>query len=257
MKKFFLVPIFISALLLIPGVPAQSENTQTLWNKFMEKARGTAVSASPNGISGCPGRFFGARETARVAAFEENWKYRAATYELHYADSAALARTVYGLALHAGDIDTSVSRERFIAGVQGWHYSVPQICVWLNEVFNGTMTQPEELVLVGFLIKDEVLVLKNGSFVPGSKIRHVLAAAPGKKRSFRNNLLHERIHVFWDENEEFRKEAKARWNSMTEEEQAHARQSLKQYADNPSQILEEWAVRQVESGAMQLDALQL
>ena len=251
-KNFSALTLFLAAL-LIPAIPAQSRNTQELWNKFLEKAQ---TSTAPR-TGKLPGRFFGARDAARVAAFEEPWKYRAATYELHYADSAALARTVYGLAVHARDIEPSVSRERFVAGVQGWHYSVPQICAWLNAVFDGAEATPEELALAGFLIKDGVLTLKNGSFVPGPTIKHVLAAAPGKKRSFRNNLLHERIHVFWDENAAFRKTAETRWNRMTEEERTSARQSLKQYADNPPQILEEWAVRQVESGALSLDDLRL
>ena len=47
-----------------------------------------------------------------------------------------------------------------------------------------------------------------------------------------------------------------RWNSMTEEERTNIHQKPQQYANAPLHILEEWAARRVESGAMRLDAMQ-
>jgi len=163
-----------------------------------QAGRGDAITA--------PGRIFWARTEASCRNFAAPWRYREHAYELHYDDSRSLARASYALALHARDIDLSLPVEKFLGGLLGFHYSVEQICAWLNDVTAGRGPDPalDEAVLAGLLLSDRVIAFHKGRFTPTGRVRHVLAASAGKKRSFDSVLLHERLHVFWDEDAAFR-----------------------------------------------------
>lgn len=223
---------------------SSAELSPALWDSYLT----LALNARPVNFSLCPGRLLRGAQTG-AAAFSHAWKYRKTTYELHFDSRQALGRTVYDLALHSGDIPPSVSRERVEAGVEGFHYDITQICAWLNDVFAGKRETPvrETLLFMGYLLQDQVVVLKAGRFIPGGKIGHILAAAEGKKRSLEENLNHERLHVFWDEDPTFVKQARKAWEALPESGREQERNRFKQYADNEELRLEEWAVREVQA----------
>lgn len=246
MKKFrfsILCFVLVCCPMVYPA-PCLAELSPALWDSYLALAQ-NARSVS---FSHCPGRLLRSVQ-AGSAAFSHAWKYRKTTYELHFDSRQTLGRTVYDLALHSGDIPPTVSRERVEAGVEGFHYSTSQICAWLNDVFAGKRETPvrETLLFIGYLVQDQVVVLKEGRFIPGGKIGHVLAAAEGKKRSLEENLNHERLHVFWDEDPFFMKQARKAWNALSEPEREQERNRFKQYADNEELRLEEWAVREVQA----------
>lgn len=196
-----------------------------------------------------PGRLLGTVTPEREKDFIRPWRYRDITYELHFETPLALARTVYSLALHAQDVDKSLPLEKFLNGVLGYHYGTRQICDWINDTVANKFPAAEldEYALLGMLLKDAVITIRNGIFVPAGKITHVLAAAPGKNRTFAVNLRHERLHCYWDEDREFRDKAQAQWNALSEAERADAVSKLGRYAQgNKNQLLEEWAVHQSE-----------
>lgn len=232
------------ASLLACATPCRAELSPSLWDSYLALAQNTR----PANFLQCPGRLLRNAQTG-AAAFSHEWKYRKTTYELHFDSRQTLARTVYDLALHSGDIPSSVSRERVEAGVEGFHYGINQICAWLNDVFQGKRETPvrETLLFIGYLLQDQVLVLQEGTFVPGKKIRHVLAAAEGRKRSMEENLNHERLHVFWDEDPGFMKQARKAWGALPSSEQQRERDRLKQYAEDDGLRLEEWAVREAQA----------
>ena len=245
MKKYI-------ALLLFPvclaALPCQALELEDLWNKYFPDQQEVAASATPT-----PGRLLGNKNNERRTAFVHPWKYRHNTYELHYEDPAMLAATVYGIALHVGDIDESLKVERFIGGVLGYHYSMQQVCAWLNAVANGDFPLPklDEMQLALLLLQDEILVVKDGHFISSGKVNHVLGSAPGKKRTFSDNLRHERLHVFWDEDASFREQSLSRWNELSAEKQDAAKKELSRYASgNERQLIEEWAIHQAESSNM-------
>lgn len=231
---------FLFCLTIVFPVNTFADLIPDLWEKYLALSQQSSRINVPN----CPGRLLRNTKTAQ-ATFTDPWKYRRISYEVHFPDSHTLARTVYDLAIHAGDISPKVSRERVEAGVEGFHYSIQQICAWMNDVFNGKRESPisETFLFIGYLMQDNVVVLKDGHFVPSGKIKHVLAAADGKKRNLEENLQHERLHVFWDENPNFQKQARNKWASMTDSERKQEENKLKQYADNEELKIEEWAVR--------------
>ena len=157
--------------------------------------------------------------------------------------------------MHAGDISANLPREKFYSGVLGFHYSVSQICAWLNAVMAGQQgLSAEEGGFVGLLLQDGVVAVANGRWQQGSAITHVLAAAPGKKRTFAANLHHERLHVFWDEDEAFRTRETGAWNGLSQAERDEQREKLKQYNQkNEAQLVEEWAVVRAENSNMPLE----
>jgi hypothetical protein len=245
--QIFLVVLFFTAF------SHSASTTENLWTKYASKVRPPTLMGSKE----TPGRIIGAIQANELDVFIAPWKFRKITYELHYANQMELASAVFSLAVHAGDVEPSISSQRFYAGVQGFHYSTEQICTWMNDVFAGRFRSPEssEIILIGYLIQDNVIVVRDGMFVPSDTATHVLAAAPGKKRTFLKNLLHERAHVVWDEDQTFRLQAEALWNKMTPEETEQVRASLKQYAQRPSLLIKEWAVRELENGRLKNEAL--
>ena len=213
------------------------------------------VCLEGEGWDAAPGRLFRAGTEENRRSFAEPWRYREHAYELHYDDSRSLARVSYALALHARDIDQSLPVEKFLGGVLGFHYSVDQVCAWLNSVTAGTSPDPalDEAVLAGFLLSDRVISFRQGRFAPAGRVRHVLAASAGKKRSFDSTLLHERLHVFWDEDAAFRERMIKEWQALPEERKAAEKKRLSRYAgDNEAQLLEEWAIHHAERTHMDL-----
>ena len=211
------------------------------------EGRGDAVSA--------PGRIFRAGTEASCRSFTAPWRYREHTYELYYDDSRSLARASYALALHARDIDLSLPAEKYLGGLLGFHYSVDQICAWLNDVIAGQSPDPalDEAVLAGLLLSDRVIAFHKGRFTSTGRVRHVLAASAGKKRPFDSTLLHERLHVFWDEDTAFRERMTRAWEALPAERKAAEKRALSRYAaDNEDQLLEEWAIHQAERTNMDL-----
>jgi hypothetical protein len=215
-------------------------------------------AAASHNAAPAPGDILGPKTAERRQAFADPWRYRANTYEIYFDDPAELARSVYSLALHARDIDESLPVETFVRGVLGCHYSVEQVCAWLNGDDRSAAGEHrklsrEEARLVWMLLRDGALALKDGRFAPSGPIRHVLAASAGKKRSFADTLLHERLHIFWDEDEAFRARLQGQWQAMSTTEKAVAKQSLGRYAsDNEAQLIEEWAIAKAEREGMDL-----
>lgn len=252
-----ILPLWLVFLL---ALPCQAGVLEDMWDKYAPPADKTsspsASTAPASKATATPGRVLGQSSEARNAVFAFAWRYRETTYELHYEVPQALARSIYGLALHTRDVDESLAVERFIGGVLGFHYSVSQVCDWLNDVTRGKFAAPtlDENMLVGMLLQDGVLVMKEGRFVSAGKVHHILGAAPGKKRQFAANLLHERLHVFWDEDAAFKKQALAEWNALSDEERQSAKKSLARYASgNEKQLIEEWAIGKAESSSMTLE----
>jgi hypothetical protein len=265
MYKLYKKNIFLLILFLILGTyttNTRSEVLEDLWNKYSdEKNNQPQEDALPQQSvktdgTGFPGRLLGDITPEREAIFTHKWLYRSKTYELHYDNSQSLARTIYGIALYVKDIDTSLPVDKFINGVLGYHYSVNQICDWINAVIGNKAPSPklDECLLLGMLLEDKILTLNDGAFVSTGVVTHVLAAAPGKKRSFASNLRHERLHSYWDENEKFRKDATDAWHKLSEADRQAAMKKLARYAkNNVEQLIEEWAVHESELSNISLD----
>lgn len=221
------------------------------WSRYFARVEPTLHKGGP----GLPGRILGQERgdaAERLKAFAWAWRYRPVTYELHYANGRDLARAAYGLALHSGDIDPGMTLARLSAVARSHHYSMTQVCAWLNAALAGrfkTLSQ-EELVLVGFLVQDGALRVHNGEFVPAGLITHILAASPGKKQSFAKNLEHERLHVFWEQSAPFRNAATQRWKALSESESKRAQEELAPYAGTEARLIEEWAIREAEAGRL-------
>lgn len=245
LAKCFLIFLFIS-FFCSQQVPAHI--LEELWNKYapveMKETRDIPV----------PGKILGKSQGTGAAAFDYPWKYRRHTYEMHFQNPEDLARAIYSLALHARDVSPDLPVEKFYGGVLGFHYSGEQVADWLNEVLSKHLSlNKQENEFAGLMLEIGLVKIGKNGFQPGSSIRHVLGAAPGNKRKFANNLRHERLHVFWDEDKLMRDNARKQWNSFSETEKNNIRQELKNYAqDNERQLIEEWAVKQAEKSNMSI-----
>lgn len=233
----FLAPAFTSAEIL-----------EELWEKYApEDFREERQLPTPGIVYGQPA---GTGESS----FFYQWQYRPKTYEMHFQDPVKLASGLRSLALFTHDISPELDPEKFYKGVTGFHYSTRQIADWLNHSLatRQTLNQAEN-EFAGELLKNGVVTISSTGFAPGAKINHVLGAAPGKKRSFAQNLLHERLHVFWDENNQMRQTAHAAWKNLTESEKEAIRKRLKNYdQNNGEQLLEEWAIMEAEKNGFKL-----
>lgn len=244
LRRFIWHPFCLLVAAVLFGVtPSFAGVTPEQWDMYLAKVQAEPVCTRP-----CPGRLL----ASISPAFSEAWKYRPMTYELHYDDTKTLARAVYDLAVHSGDIPVTTPREQVENGVQGFHYSVDQICTWIDDVFSGKRgtVSHDSLVLIGYLLKDSVVRVDQGKFKPVDPIRHILAASAGSKRTLDDNLRHERLHVFWDEDESFRQHVRSAWDAMSDAGRKEAENKMKQYANNFDLRLEEWGVREVLSGRM-------
>jgi hypothetical protein len=226
------------------GPQNPSSGIQRLWERYAGKASFFAVRED------VPGRCVG--EDVALAVFMRNsaWKYRTRTYELYFSSSPALARSVYGLAIQSGDVDKAMRLDRFEKGVQGFHYSIAQVCAWIDTVLANdcAVHTDEERRLMRWLLDDGVVRIVDGKAVPGGTVDHVLGAAPGRKRSFEINLRHERLHVLWDEDVIFTGEYGQKWEAMSASEKREVRKSLPAYSQgNEAQLMEEWAIFQAEN----------
>lgn len=230
-----------------PGLP-HAEVLEELWDKYApESLKGHAELPAPGLIRGqAPG--------TGESSFSYQWKYRPITYEMHFEDQETLAKGIRSLALHSHDISPNLPADTFYKGVTGFHYSVPQITAWLNNVMgaDGQLTR-EENEFAAALLRDGIIGIGKGGFIPGASVRHVLGAAPGKRRTFAKNLAHERLHVFWDEDRQMRDQAQNAWDRLAEAEKLKIQARLKNYnQNNKNQILEEWAILEAEKGAFNI-----
>lgn len=232
-------------LLFVLFAPLSSVNAHVLeeaWEKY------SSLSQSPlnEEVKLTPGELLG--RSNGQDAFEYPWKYRAKTYEMHFADPRQLARGLYSMALFVGDISNDLPREKFYSGVTGFHYSASQIADWLNwAIQNHIALNEAESEFAGKMLANGIIMLGKNGFEATGAIHHVLGAANGKKRTFEQNLLHERLHVFWDEDKDFQNQAMTEWNSLSGEEKENIRKMLKNYnQQNEAQLTEEWAISNAE-----------
>ena len=231
---------------LKPVVEETEPDFKALFERYWELRQGQAVGGEDPGR---PGFIAGGWTSPPRELFREKWPFRATTYELFFPDSKSIARVVYGLALFARDLDPSVSLERFERGAGGFHYRVDQVAHWAEAVRTGewkTYTR-EEREFLERLLRDRVIMEKDGRIVVGNRVTHVLGAAPQKKRTLHLNLTHERTHVLWDEDRTFQKRHIDEWRNLTEEDRKAVYTRLKGYdPSNEMQIIEEWSVRKNE-----------
>lgn len=235
---------------MLLAVSAKAHVLEEAWEKYSTLNRSPAhEKAIPT-----PGELLERGNGEGEAAFDYPWKYRAKTYEMHFKNPGELARGVYGLALYAGDISNDVPREKFYGGVLGFHYSAAQIAGWLNwAIEHHAALDAAENVFAGKMLANGIIRLGKNGFEATGKILHVLGAADGKKRSFAQNLMHERLHVFWDEDREFREKAASEWNRLDAAEKNNIRKALKNYnQQNEAQLLEEWAIGNAEKSVMSI-----
>lgn len=188
-------------------------------------------------------------EAGLPADFPLVWKYREKCYEIYFSSPEELARSIYGLALSAGDIKADISLERFSKGVQGFHYDLEQVLEWLAAIDSHKLNfyTSQERRLVNWLLADKVLTIKNQVLLDNRLVSHLLGAASGRRRTMEQNLTHERLHVMWSEDTDFRRQAINKWQQLSPEQKEEVYASLPGYAqDREMQIVEEWWIRQCE-----------
>lgn len=244
MRKLILYCLFV----ILTASSAQAEVLEELWNKyapdnFREEAELPA-----------PGIIYGQAPGTGESSFSYQWKYRPRTYEMHFQNPETLAKGIRSLALYARDISPDLPPEKFYKGVTGFHYSAEQIAGWLNHVIrNNEELKPEENAFAGEMLKSGVVRLGDHGFMADGEISHALGSAPGKKRSFAKNLLHERLHVFWDEDRQMRDDARSAWGRMSASGKDEIRNRLKNYnQNNEDQLIEEWAILEAEQNDFNL-----
>lgn len=242
-----LAAFFVAAL--FAAAPCRAEILEELWQKYSGMEAPRAETPQPAVF---PGVILGAPQGKDESAFDYPWKFRGRSYEMHFENPEELARSIYSLALAAGDVSPDLPLEKFYGGVLGFHYSIRQAADWLNNALkNGKALSAQESRLAGRLLLDDALKIGPDGFAPAGGIDHILGSAPGQKRSFAANLRHERLHVYWDENPDFRQEREAQWRTLAESEKDNIRKELKNYNQgNESQLIEEWAIKRAEKESM-------
>ncbi|MEW5722166.1 MAG: hypothetical protein AB1896_03605 [Thermodesulfobacteriota bacterium] len=214
------------------------------WRQSIRLPAVPPLPAHPGGD--CPGWLAEGWAEKPEALFCEPWPFRQVTYEILLPDRRLLARTIYGLALFTGDLDPSVTLARFERGVGGFHYRVEEVAGWAGALRDGGRTPytPEEKALLDRLLADRVLAEKDGRTLPTGRFRHILGAAPLDGRSLELNLNHERTHVAWDEDPDFKERHLDLWRSLAPGEKETFLESLKGYGrGDEEKLIEEWAVR--------------
>lgn len=197
-----------------------------------------------------PGRMSADLSEADQRLFYQAWPGRSVSYEILLKNKASLAAMVCGLAYFTGDLSTRVPLTRCLRGIQGFHYPIGQIRDWAQALFEGRFehrNQDPERRLIDWLVAAKALIRTPRGYRAGSGIDHVCGAAPGKKRTLKLNLTHERLHVLWDLDPAFKARNTKIWRANPEIRERFAREN-RGYADQPeSQQLEEWAVRRFET----------
>lgn len=200
------------------------------------------LSTFQTDVAGWPGMIYGNEQGEGESSFNFAWPYRHIAFEMHIQDQKQLSAMIYSLAVHAKDISADTPRDKFYKGVSGFHYSIEQICAWLNDP-NKIELNAEERGFVQQLENHGVIKKEANQYISASSIKHVLAASASKKRSFERNLRHERLHIFYDEDQDFRDSCLKRFKALDIAEQ---KEILKKYShynqENLPQLIEEWAV---------------
>ena len=240
-----------------PVAQSQQPSLKTLFNKYQKltEPEPTPPKSAPQAEvektdGDLPGVIFSGWDRPPLDLFNERWPQREVTYEMYFPKTGPAGLMVYGLAVHAGDITSTVSRDRLARGAPAFHYSVKQITDWANDAARGNCPAlyPEEQAFLDRLVRDGVIIRVSGLYWADRRIKHVLGASPSKKRTLNQNLNHERIHVMWDEDPNFREKYLNLWRTLSEEEKRDILEKLKQYnPENEMQLIEEWAVYQNES----------
>ena len=238
---------FILLIFSLWSFSSKADSLSELWERYSSLSESNLQAKIQED---CPGHIVSYSDS-----FTYNWKYRSSTYELHYTEQKTLSKSIYSLALYSKDISKDLSKEKFYSGVAGFHYTVEQISDWVNSVLKGfSQVNYDENRFINTLIKDNVIIFNDGKFIPSLKIKHVLGAAPGKKSILADNLLHERLHVFWDNDADFKQHYLSRWNKMASKEQEDIKKEFKNYnQDNINQIIEEWAINEAQKGNFNIE----
>lgn len=179
-----------------------------------------------------------------------SWPYKSISYEIIAGSKTDLSRLIYGIARYVKDIDSTISIKHFENGVLGFHYSIDQIINWANDIQHGKINfkSPGEIFFLNLLVQDKIIHLHDGMWESATSIKHVIGASESKSRPLLLNLTHERIHVLWDVDIEFKKSIEKKWLSLNSDEQELVFKSLKNYnKENINQIIEEWGVRDHEN----------
>jgi len=231
----------------ITGTPTPNPSNST---KILEQYFNNYSAKKKNIQADFPGLMLGSQNEIRNNLFVQSWPYRTQTYEIFYASQIELAEMIYGPALFIGDLDKSVTLDRFKKGGQGFHYSVEQLTEWANFCLSKTnpFYTPAEKTFFEYLQRDGVICKRGSQYYPCGQIKHILGAAQSTKRDFKVNLNHERLHVVWDQKTEFRNYWQNKWVLLSEEEKKQVYGRLKGYNPaNTLQIIEEWAVYENEN----------
>lgn len=72
---------------------------ESLWNKYIPTEDGRPLSPPPSPVD-----IQKKNSVELLGTFTHNWKYQSTTHEVFYEDHRALARSIYGLAIYAGDV---------------------------------------------------------------------------------------------------------------------------------------------------------
>ena len=227
------------------GIVGGHENTN------MRQTKMDVETPPANGLplSNFPGRIVDMEADAAQIIFHKKWPYRNSTYEIIAGDKRRLAGMVCGLAYFCGDLPPAVPLEKCINGVQGFHYTAAEAADWATALHRGSFPHRnsfKEDQLIRWLIDDGALIRTQTGFRSSGKVKHIIGAAPGKKRKLYLNINHERLHVMWDEDRWFREYYIKLWRS----DPSHKRLFLskhKVYSSLPElRQIEEWAVRMNE-----------
>ena len=92
---------------------------ESLWKKYIPTEDGRPLSSPPSPVD-----IQKKNSVELLGTFTHNWKYQSTTHELFYEDHRALARSIYGLAIYAGDVDSVIRKVRALSGFIGFKGSV-------------------------------------------------------------------------------------------------------------------------------------
>ncbi|WP_139786830.1 hypothetical protein [Desulfamplus magnetovallimortis] len=229
----------------------KKSNVENLFHRYSRLISSSTVDGSANcdDYKRFPGSILGQWDSAPKSLFFHNWKYRQETYEMLFATKADLAESIYSIALHTKDLDSTVSLSRFKRGAQGFHYSISQVVSWANSF--ARIPQKSHFAgserFLSLLIEEKIVIRFSERFRAFGKVSHIIGAAPGIRRSLEKNLNHERWHVTWDHDVLFKNFYISKWCALSESEKESITKSFTGYnQDFESQIIEEWAVKQNE-----------